>query len=110
MIQPLPLTPNTPRVRGRGDGEPGLLRHAYLELHGACLGGVEGVEEVMGIRAGICKAEREGRWREQGPTEGLKSLKNNDKETGDAGWQEGEDGGVGNAAGVNRDQCGPPGV
>lgn len=61
MIQPFPPTPNAPWVRGRGDGEQGLLRHAYLELHGACLGGVEGVEEVMGIRAGICKAEREGR-------------------------------------------------
>lgn len=37
-------------------------RWAYLELHGACLSGVEGIEEVMGIRAGIYKAEKEGRW------------------------------------------------
>lgn len=31
---------------------------AYLEFHGACLGGVKGIEEVMGIGAGICKVER----------------------------------------------------
>lgn len=44
----------------RGDGgDPGTLRQAYLELHGACLGGVEGVEEVMGIHAGIWKAQKE---------------------------------------------------
>lgn len=29
----------------------------YLELHRACLGGVKGIEEVMGICAGICKVE-----------------------------------------------------
>lgn len=29
----------------------------YLELHRACLGGVKGVEEVMSIRAGVCKWE-----------------------------------------------------
>lgn len=36
----------------------------YLELHRACLGGVEGIEEVMGVHAGICKAE--GKAGEQG--------------------------------------------
>lgn len=44
----------------RNQGTPRL----YLELHRACLGGVEGIEEVMGIRAGICKAE--GKAGEQG--------------------------------------------
>lgn len=36
----------------------------YLKLHRACLGGVKGIEEVMGICAGICKAE--GKSGEQG--------------------------------------------
>lgn len=36
----------------------------YLKLHRACLGGVKGIEEVMGICAGICKGE--GKAGEQG--------------------------------------------
>lgn len=30
---------------------------SYLELHRACLGGIEGIEEVMSIHAGVCKWE-----------------------------------------------------
>lgn len=36
---------------------PNKTHILYLKLYRACLGGVEGIEEVMGIRAGICEVE-----------------------------------------------------
>ena len=49
-----------PIIKGRVVGGPGASeRQTYLKLHRACLRGVEGMEEVMGIHAGICKAQKE---------------------------------------------------
>lgn len=44
-------------------GTPDWTHILYLELYRACLGGVEGIEEVMCVCAGICKVEGEaGEW------------------------------------------------
>lgn len=37
----------------------GPTETAYLKLDRARLGGVKGVEEVVGIGGGVCKAEKE---------------------------------------------------
>lgn len=87
-------------------------RQAYLELHGARLRGVEGMEEVMGIRAGICKAQKEKQVMGAGVLQGgVRSLKNSKKEKRMMlGWQKGEDYRVGKTAAVTWDPFGFSGV
>ena len=71
-----------PIIKGRVVGGPGASeRQTYLKLHRACLRGVEGMEEVMGIHAGICKAQKERQVMGTGtPHKGGRSLKSNKKE------------------------------
>ena len=71
-----------PIIKGRVVGGPGASeRQTYLKLHRACLRGVEGMEEVMGIHAGICKTQKERQVMGTGtPHKGGRSLKSNKKE------------------------------
>lgn len=95
-----------PTVLSAGGGGPGPQRQAYLELHGACLGDVKGVEEVMGVHAGICKAQKERQV--MGAKASQRTLGNNKKEKRVLLGK--EEVGVGKTPRGKRDSGGCPGV